>query len=410
MEVIFDGGMDGREDLMRKLDDEMAIHVFQYLDTMRDIASASCVSRSWRSFVLEGQLWKRLCLKEFPEVKVFEDVRETVLTRDQQAAGSSGSSFKQNLDREERTYRHLFQELKDDPMLDKNCIREAVSASSTDNYPEESIVQTLYPRPRYSDEQTPSYWSSTGQSDVNCPETLTYHLVSPLCVVHGVCIRPFQAFFQPEQPIYSAMHVRIRLGYAIKSARTDRDCANRKDYVWTYESEKFPMEQVDSVQAFKLPRPVLCIGGFLQVELLGRVQTQQIDQLYYICICHVSVVGRPLSDFKVGHLPGDQSKFWLEYNGRYKENQTGGDGTNKLLVPEGEVATGTWMSFAERIRQLRASRILRRNPLLLNNYLGNITVANLLLDQVDPDDSSSDEEVDMEDAEEEADEEEDALL
>lgn len=68
------------------------------------------------------------------------------------------------------------------------------------------------------------------------------------------------------------------------------------------------------------------------------------------------------------------------------------------------------MSFAERIRQLRASRILRRNPILLNTFLGNITVANLLLDQVDPDDSSSDEEVDMEDAEEEVDEEGDALL
>lgn len=123
----------------------------------------------------------------------------------------------------------------------------------------------------------------------------------------------------------------------------------------------------------------------------------------------MSVVGRPLSDFRA-HLTGDQSKFWLEYIGRYKENETGGDGVNRLLVPEGEIATGTWMSFAERIRQLRASRILRRNPILLNTFLGNITVANLLLDQVDPDDSSSDEEVDMEDAEEEVDEEGDALL
>jgi hypothetical protein len=40
--------------------------------------------------------------------------------------------------------------------------------------------------------------------------------------------------------------------------------------------------QVDSIQVFKLPHPVLCIGGVLQVELLGRVQTQAIDQLYYI--------------------------------------------------------------------------------------------------------------------------------
>lgn len=50
--------------------------------------------------------------------------------------------------------------------------------------------------------------------------------------------------------------------------------------------------KVDSMQVFKLPRPVVCIGGVLQVELLGRVQTQQMDQLYYIwyvCISFISV-------------------------------------------------------------------------------------------------------------------------
>lgn len=40
--------------------------------------------------------------------------------------------------------------------------------------------------------------------------------------------------------------------------------------------------KVDSLQVFKLPRPILCIGGVMQVELLGRVQTQQMDNLYYI--------------------------------------------------------------------------------------------------------------------------------
>lgn len=48
MEGIGDGGVEGRGDLMKKLDDDMAIHVLQYLDTTRDIANASSVSRSWR--------------------------------------------------------------------------------------------------------------------------------------------------------------------------------------------------------------------------------------------------------------------------------------------------------------------------------------------------------------------------
>lgn len=198
MEGIGDGTLEGRGDLMRKLNDDTVIHVLHYLDTMQDIANATGVCRSWRRFVLEGRLWKGLCLKEFPEVKLFEEVAEFVeldQPRDLYGAGSSGSSFNANLERDERIYRYLFRELRNEPMSDKTCIREAVSASSTDNNPEESIVQTLYPRPRYSDEQTPSYWSSTGQRDVNCPETLTYNLLSQLCVVHEVRIRPFQAFF-----------------------------------------------------------------------------------------------------------------------------------------------------------------------------------------------------------------------
>ncbi|KAG0613222.1 hypothetical protein M758_6G086500 [Ceratodon purpureus] len=51
MEGIGDVGMDAaRGDLMKKLDDDTAIHVLQYLDTTRDIACASGVCRSWRRF------------------------------------------------------------------------------------------------------------------------------------------------------------------------------------------------------------------------------------------------------------------------------------------------------------------------------------------------------------------------
>lgn len=125
-------------------------------------------------------------------MRTFEEDIEEDQSKDLPPAGSCGSSVKPNLERKERIYRDLFRELRNKPMDNKSCIREAVSASSTDNYPEESIVQTLHPRPRYHDEQTPSYWSSTGQRDVNHPETLTYNLVSQLCVVHEVRIRPFK--------------------------------------------------------------------------------------------------------------------------------------------------------------------------------------------------------------------------
>lgn len=40
--------------------------------------------------------------------------------------------------------------------------------------------------------------------------------------------------------------------------------------------------QENKLQTFKLPRPVLCIGGVVKIELLGRVQKQATDDRYYI--------------------------------------------------------------------------------------------------------------------------------
>ncbi|KAF3447797.1 hypothetical protein FNV43_RR08501 [Rhamnella rubrinervis] len=53
--------------------------------------------------------------------------------------------------------------------------------------------------------------------------------------------------------------------------------------------------ETGKLQKFELPKPVLYVGGYLLAVLLGRVQTQEIDGLYYICIAHVKVVGRPAS-------------------------------------------------------------------------------------------------------------------
>nr|CAB3473118.1 unnamed protein product [Digitaria exilis] len=56
-----------------------------------------------------------------------------------------------------------------------------------------------------------------------------------------------------------------------------------------------PLAVVENVlQSFKLPHPVLCIGGVLKIELLGRTQ-KAIDDMYYICVCHAQVMGRSLS-------------------------------------------------------------------------------------------------------------------
>ena len=69
----------------------------------------------------------------------------------------------------------------------------AISASSTDNYPEESIANTLEPKEIVS--RRASYWSSTGQRNPDVPETLIYKLTSDFCVITEISVQPFQGIF-----------------------------------------------------------------------------------------------------------------------------------------------------------------------------------------------------------------------
>ena len=52
--------------------------------------------------------------------------------------------------------------------------------------------------------------------------------------------------------------------------------------MWSVWDLGFGFKQSDTLQKFTLPQPALCIGGLLQVELVGRTQTQEYDALYYI--------------------------------------------------------------------------------------------------------------------------------
>ncbi|PWA55643.1 hypothetical protein CTI12_AA420210 [Artemisia annua] len=98
-----------------------------------------------------------------------------------------------------------------------------------------------------------------------------------------------QALLEVGNPIYSARFVRFRMGHP-KSQKDiglnfikAQECADDK-FVWTYTSKTFPMVQESRLQKFTLPEPILCVGGFLQVEFLGRIQRKLSDGKYYICV------------------------------------------------------------------------------------------------------------------------------
>lgn len=310
--------MEFRWDFLDSLDPDVSSKILMSLDDPADIVRASSVSRTWRDFVITNGICKHLCLKLFPQLSGIARVVDVSIRQEKGAdVGCSRFIEWEHLKKEHKVFVSLARGLTSSEVGE--CLSDAIGASSTDNYPEEGVHNTLESRDRIG--RRASYWSSSGQSNLEVPERLTYKLISECCIITEINIQPFQAFFQANCPIYSAKVVRFRMGYRILSDDTEEDFADKEgprfaeeNFVWTYTTQEFPMVQENHLQNFKLPEPVLCLGGFLQIELLGRVQKQEMDGLFYICMAHVQVMGRSLFPvFGVESLE-PSGRFTLMYN------------------------------------------------------------------------------------------------
>lgn len=296
----------------------MSVNILMCLDNPTDLVRATAVSSFWRHFVIQNGLAKQLCIKMFPEVSSIAHVIEANDRIEPLQIRPESSIEWLRLEREHKVYAFLARGFT--PFMRKDCIMEAIVASSTDNYPQESIHHTLEPGDRV--DQRASYWSSEGEVDPTVPETLVYKLLANLCVITEIHIHPFQAYFQFGFPIYSATAVRFRFGHLLPAYEFEDEIKEEtspalrfisENVVWTYTSPSFPMTQESRLQKFKLPEPALCIGGILQIELLGRVQKQEMDEKYYICVSHVEVVGRPLSPYFDADIIDPSGKCTLKY-------------------------------------------------------------------------------------------------
>ncbi|CAL4956686.1 unnamed protein product [Urochloa decumbens] len=272
----------GGWDFLDWLGPDTSACIFHRLDDPADLARAAAVSRSWRQFVIVNGFCKRLCLRICPDLACFTRAAEVTKSPPSPAVHASGASHDAETDH--RIYSNLSGTLVS-PKPSANCIRDCICASSTDRFPAERMQNTLDPREVVG--IRPSYWSSKGQDDPDVPESLTYRLCSDLCIVDEIRIRPYQVSFYDHQPIFSSKMVRFRIG-SNGDGNHQRVIADGN-----YTSPEFPMLQENVLQSFKLPRPVLCIGGVVTIELLGRMQ-KAIDDMYYICICHTEVIGRSL--------------------------------------------------------------------------------------------------------------------
>ncbi|KAK6162453.1 hypothetical protein DH2020_002294 [Rehmannia glutinosa] len=331
------------------LETDMSVYIMSFLDDPADLVRASAVSRFWRHFVITNGLAKQLCLKTFPQLSNIVDiVNASNGATNSMEVETEKTLGREILERDHKVYASLHQALTKSKVSPKDCIGNAVSATSTDRFPDESVVNTLNPRDRFI--RRASYWSSKGQSNPAVPETLIYKLRAGIWVITEIDVQPFEAFFPAGKPIYSAKAVRFRLGHPRPLSEIGDELRRLPlhepaddMFQWTYTSPEFPMTQENRLQPFKLPEPVLCIDGYLQIELLGRVQRQEMDGLFYIWLCVLcsSSGAVPFSAFDMEVLePCGNKKFVLKH---YPENlnavleKTPDDDDPHLRQPEEEM-------------------------------------------------------------------------
>ncbi|KAH8516749.1 hypothetical protein H0E87_004922 [Populus deltoides] len=237
--------MEIRMDFLDWLDHDTSMKILRCLEDPADLVRVSSVSRSWRHFVIANGLCKQLCLRMFPHFLRVECVIEPSCDIEKASeVGCSKFVEWETLKREHKVYAFLVQGCMSFPF--GKCILDAISASSTDNFPEESIRNTVQQGGPI--ESRASYWSSKGQRDAAVPETLVYKLVADICVITEINIQPFKAYFQRGSPIYSAISVRFHMGHPIHPMDDPLgepldDSADDK-FIWTYSSPEFPMAQV----------------------------------------------------------------------------------------------------------------------------------------------------------------------
>ena len=224
-----------------------------------------------------------------------------------------------------------------------SLLHQAIFASSTD-HPEEDLSKVLTSVVRT--RSLACYWSSVGADSENSNEIVAFKLAHPLTVIHAVEVRPFQAWFQPDEPIYAPKRIQVAMGgleatptshhrpgnsvtkdnyiynltATTKMARTQRvnfdglweDTEEIYSFPplneekqgddesshpgpastprmtwrdWITISEEYSVLQADFMQVFPLVNKPVCVGGYFQLNLLERTQQQEADDLWYSKLC-----------------------------------------------------------------------------------------------------------------------------
>ncbi|KAL3824035.1 hypothetical protein ACJIZ3_020064 [Penstemon smallii] len=279
-----------RVDFLQYLETNMSLYIMSLLHDPADLVRATSVSRFWRQFVIENGFAKELCLKTFSG-------SSNILGTVNQSKGRKWDSSLQT-DHDHEVYAALLYAFQKSEVSPFCLISKGISASSTSS--NNSIAETMN-----SSYYKSTYWSSNGHSNTNVPETLTYKILRGTMAITQIDVSPLPAEGSPFT--FSAKSVRFIVGHSKSPRKNETDPIADDEIEWTYTSPEFPMKHGRSMmQVFKLSQPILCFDGYLKIELLGRVQRDQKDGLFYIRVDHVGVRGHCL-------LPAFNAKILQRY-------------------------------------------------------------------------------------------------
>ena len=124
--------------------------------------------------------------------------------------------------------------------------------------------------------------------------------------LHGLTVTPYQAYFHPQQPIYSPQYVQMQLYIPIEEERGEGGIVSNN--VLYYQSEKFELDGSQKPQFFPLDN-VLFMGGEIRFVFSNFLQRQTLEEIvgenyddYYMCIAHASVHCTFVNDFQVASV------------------------------------------------------------------------------------------------------------
>lgn len=252
----------------------------------KSLASVEATSKELKDTIREHKLWRNLCHSLIDGIPKSAS-GETLLEVDEGCEG-----------REDLAYKHILRKAFTD--IGSESLASSVGEATSIDWPEEALENVLQSGTCLGRDGQPRYWSSAASHTADSDDAFTLKLTEPVCIVHAFRLTALKAFFQPSQPVYAPKRFRARIGWAgeVNSEGFARSTKRK----WSVTTRQMRFKPVKDPQAFVLPRPALCLGGFVRIELEGKRTALESTGSFYVAISNARVEGCSLPGFSL-HPP-----------------------------------------------------------------------------------------------------------